>query len=279
MPSAPRRISIDAGSPRNFRSRFRGGSIQSERMHSGRAFAHFRFSALAAVLLLGLSGCDQFSMGAAKTKVEEQAREAQNAADYPRAIRLYESLLDGTAKSAEVHYSLALIYDDKLKDPASALHHFRRFLSMSEDTARKKEVAKFIQRLQLEMAAGTADSGIMTKREAARLKNENLKLQEQVTKLQADLVLARRKPTAKDPVKPATRDQKGFSTVPATAAAEKAVGKETRTYTVQKGDTLASIARKFYNTAQRYKDIQDANQNQLNGGVNLKIGQVLIIPK
>lgn len=248
-------------------------------MLSGRALAHFRFWLLAALAAAGLSGCDQFSIGAAKAKVDEQARAAQNAGDYPRAVRLYESMLDGTSKTADVHYDLALIYDDKLHDAASALHHFRRYLAMTEDASRKKEVTQFINRLQLEMAAGAADSGVMTKREAARLKNENLKLQEQVTKLQADLVLARRKPTAKEtPAKPA-RDAKGFSTVPSTAAAEKAVGKETRTYTVQKGDTLASISRKFYNTAQRYKDIQDANLNQLNGGVNLKVGQILIIPK
>jgi LysM repeat protein len=225
-----------------------------------------------------LAGCDQLSLTAAKSKVDDQARSAQNAGDYPRAVRLYESLLDGTAKTADVHYSLALIYDDKLHDTASALHHFRRYLAMAEDTARKKEVEKFIHRLQLEMATGAADSGIMTKREAARLKNENLKLHEQVSQLQADLVVARKKTSAKDPAKPA-RNAQGFSTNPATAAAEQAVGKETRTYTVQKGDTLASIARKFYKTSQRYKDIQDANQNLLNGGVDLKIGQVLVIPK
>ena len=245
------------------------------RMHSGRAFVHFRFFLLAAALALGLGACDQFSLTAAKDKVEDQARAAQNAGDYPRAVRLYESLLDGTAKTAKVHYSLGLIYDDKLKDPVSALHHFRRFLVMSDDADRKKEVAKFIQRIQLEMAAGAADGGIMTKREAARLKNENLKLQQQVTQLQADLVEARRKPSAKDAAKPA----RGTQVNPPVVVAEQAIGKETRTYTVQKGDTLASIARKFYKTSQRYKDIQDANQNLLSGGVNLKVGQVLIIPK
>ncbi|MGH8046686.1 MAG: hypothetical protein ACREKL_05535, partial [Chthoniobacterales bacterium] len=186
-----------------------------------------RFFPVLAFMVL-LAGCDQLSLGAAKSKVEEQAKAAQNAGDYPRAVRLYESLLDGTAKTADIHYSLALIYDDKLKDPASALHHYRRFLAMSEDAARKKEVETFIKRLQLEMAAGAADGGIMTKREAARLKNENLKLQQQVTQLQADLVAARKKPSAKDLAKPA-RDTKGFSTNPATATAEQAVGRETRT--------------------------------------------------
>jgi LysM repeat protein len=231
-----------------------------------------------AALLLGLSACDQLSLPAAKVKVEEQAADAQKAGNYSRAVQLYESLLDGTPATAKIHYNLALLYEDKLKDPVSALHHFRRYLRMSDDAASKREVAQFIQRLELEIAAGNAESGIMTKREAARLKNENLKLQEQVTKLQSDLTEARRKPSAKELAK-AARDPRGFSTNPSTAAAEKAVGKETRTYIVQKGDTLASIARKFYKSGQRWKDIADANQNQLNGSVDLKIGQTLIIPQ
>ncbi len=237
--------------------------------------------ALAVLPGLGLTGCDQLSMPKAKAKVEEQAAEAQKTGDYPRAIRLYESLLDGTPDTAKIHYSLALIYDDKLKEPVSALHHFRRYLRLSVDDASKKEVQRFVDRIQLEVAAAAADSGVMTKREAARLKNENLKLQEQVARLQSDLAEARRKPTAKERANAgkAPRDPGGFSTNPTTAAAERAVGKETRTYIVQKGDTLASIARRFYKSSQRWKDIADANQNQLNGTVDLKVGQTLIIPR
>ena len=259
----------------SLRSPSAGACGKNNRMLSFRAFVRLLSCAALAFLL---SSCDQFSLTAAKDKVEEQARDAQSAGDYPRAIRLYESLLDGTSKTAKVHYSLALIYDDKLKDPVSALHHFRRYMTMSDDAASKKEVATFIQRIQLEMAAGAAEGGIMTKREAARLKNENLTLQNKLTEVQADLVEARKRPSAKDAAKSA-RDAKGFSTNPTTAAAERAIGPETRTYTVQKGDTLASIARKYYKNPARYKDIQDANQNLLNGTVNLKIGQVLIIPK
>jgi LysM repeat protein len=244
-------------------------------MRSGRALAQIRWlcPGLALIAILGLGGCDQFSLPAARAKVEEQARDAENAGDHQRAIRLYESLLDGTAKSAKIHYSLGLIYDDKLKDSVSALHHFRRFLEMSDDEAAKKEVHQYIDRLQLKVTAEAADSGVMTKREAVRLKNENLKLQEQVMHLQAELSEARKRPIGR-----AGRDAKGFSSNPATAAAERAIGPETRTYTVQEGDTLASIARKFYKSSARWKDIADANQTLLNGSVNLKIGEVLIIP-
>lgn len=247
-------------------------------MSFGRPFRRLFSVAALGALLFGLAACDQLSLPKAKAKVEEQATEAEKAGDFSRAVRLYESLLDGTSETAKVHYSLALLYDDKLKDPVSALHHFRRYLRMSEDAKSKKEVGQFIQRIELEMAAGAADGGIMTKREAARLKNDNLRLQQQVTQLQAELAEARKRPSAKDAAK-ASRDPKGFSTVPRTAEAEKLVGKETWTYLVQPGDTLASIARKFYKNSQRWKDIADANQNQLNGTVNLKVGQTLIIPK
>jgi len=33
--------------------------------------------------------------------------------DYLWAINLYEAALDGTPQSAEVHFKLALLYDDK----------------------------------------------------------------------------------------------------------------------------------------------------------------------
>ena len=43
--------------------------------------------------------------------------------NYLRAITLYESALDGSDKSADTHYRLALLYDDKMHDPLNALHH------------------------------------------------------------------------------------------------------------------------------------------------------------
>lgn len=210
------------------------------------------------------------------------ARDAVQAGDFPQAVRVYEAMLDGTPKTADIHYQLALIYDDKLSDPVSALHHYRRYLRMGEDEAKKAEVAEYVKRTELVLATRSVDSGYVTKKEAARLRNENLRLEELVRTLRDEVAAAKRKPdpTAKStpPAKPST-DAQGFSTNAATRAAEKNVGSETRTYTVQKGDTLASISRKFYNNAQRWQDIADANHNQLAGGVNLKVGQTLIIPK
>ena len=41
---------------------------------------------------------------------------------------------------------------------------------------------------------------------------------------------------------------------------------------------MASIALKFYKNRARWKDIQDANFNSLDGTVKIKPGQKLIIP-
>lgn len=232
-------------------------------------------AALAGALALG--GCDKFELPS-RARSEAQAREAEQAGDFPRAVRMYEAILDGTAKTAGAHLQLALIYDDKLHDPVSSLHHFRRYLRMTDDLSRKTEVQGYVKRIELVLATQAADGGLMTKREAARLKNENLALAEEMARLKGELAAERQKPKAPDAGKP-DRDAKGFSSNPQTAAAERAIGRETRTYAVEKGDTLAAISRKFYNTPQRWKDILDANQNTLNGSVNLKIGQVLIIPK
>lgn len=229
-----------------------------------------------AVALAGLGGCDEFKLQT-KVRSDEAAREALAAGDFPRAVRNFEAALDGTPGTADIHYELGLLFDDKLKEPVSALHHYRRFLRMSEDVPRKREVQEFVSRIELVLATRTADSGILTKREGARLKNENLELRQQLTDIRAELAAEKKKPKA-TPTPGAKAGTTSERINPATVEAESRVGKETRTYTVQTGDTLASISRKFYNTPQRWKDIADANHNLLQGTVNLQVGQVLIIP-
>ena len=49
-------------------------------------------------------------------------------------------------------------------------------------------------------------------------------------------------------------------------------------YTVQEGDTLISIARKYYGDGRKWKRIYMANQNVLTSPDSLRPGQVLVIP-
>jgi nucleoid-associated protein YgaU len=64
----------------------------------------------------------------------------------------------------------------------------------------------------------------------------------------------------------------------AVATAEKEGRQKAHTYVVQPGDTLVSISRKFYQTPARWRDILDANQNQVTNPDELRAGQTIIVP-
>lgn len=53
----------------------------------------------------------------------------------------------------------------------------------------------------------------------------------------------------------------------------------TLSYTVQSGDTLSAIAKKFLGSANDYRDIFNANRDQLTDPDKIKPGQVLKIPQ
>ena len=53
---------------------------------------------------------------------------------------------------------------------------------------------------------------------------------------------------------------------------------ETRTYTVQAGDTLSQIAKQLLGNANAYHDIFNMNRDQLSDPDKIKPGQVLKIP-
>jgi hypothetical protein len=56
-------------------------------------------------------------------------------------------------------------------------------------------------------------------------------------------------------------------------------GAGAQTYTVQSGDTLGAIAKKFLGNANAYMDIFNANKDQLSDPDKIKPGQVLKIPQ
>jgi LysM repeat protein len=75
-------------------------------------------------------------------------------------------------------------------------------------------------------------------------------------------------------VNPSTQTQAPTSASPAAAASAHA----NETYTVQAGDTLSAIAKKFLGNANEYMAIFNANKDQLKDPDTIKPGQVLKIP-
>ncbi len=54
--------------------------------------------------------------------------------------------------------------------------------------------------------------------------------------------------------------------------------KETKTYTVQSGDTLSKIAKEHYGDANKYMVIFEANRDKLSDPNKIQPGQELVIP-
>src|ERR1700730_7392673 len=126
-------------------------------------------------LALGVGGCDRMISSHSAQVIKDAESKAADG-NYPRAITLYESALDGSAKSADIHYPLPLLYDDKMHDPLNALHHFKRYLTLAPSGPHASEVKNFMKKDELELGTSlSGDSGV-SRAEAARLKYENLAL-------------------------------------------------------------------------------------------------------
>ena len=180
--------------------------------------------------------------------------------DFARAVDLYEAALDDSesGRNAEVHYKLALLYDDKLNDPVSALHHFKRYLARSPNGPHAKDVKNSIKRDEVTALTALSGDSVITRAEAARLRNENLALHKELETRAASR-------TALEKSQPNETKKAGSK-------------KAGQTYVVQSGDTLFSISRKFYKSPKRWKEILEANKKNIRDPKDLTAGQTLVIP-
>lgn len=214
---------------------------------------------LIAASLLAFPACERLFDKGTKESIAAADKKAA-AGDYRSAVDLYEGSLDGTAKTAEVHYKLALLYDEKLKSPLDALHHMDRYIELAPSGPHLRDAKAYKKEGEARLLTKLSNGSPITQQEAVRLKNENQILREQLTALRAQKAMPA-----------ATLNSKG-------EPVQKPIPPGARTYTVQSGDTLAKISRKFYKNSTRARDIQDANFNALAGTVKIKPGMVLIIP-
>jgi LysM repeat protein len=221
------------------------------------ANANLSWLCLFLLFICGLAGCDRLG-NSRYTQVMQDAENKSAQGDFERAVNLYEAALDDSPRGAEVHYKLALLYDDKLNDPVSALHHFKRYLALSPNGPHAKDVKDSIKRDEIAALTALSGDSVITRAEAARLRNENLTLHKQLE----ERAVSR------------TAFEKSQGT-DAKKAGSKKIGK---TYVVQSGDTLVSISRKFYKSPKRWKAILEANKKDIRDPKDLTVGQTLVIP-
>ncbi len=213
------------------------------------------------LLVFGLAGCDRMITPRHAQLVKDADKKSAQG-DFLRAINLYEAGLDDSPRCAEIHYKLALLYDDKMNDPLNALHHFKRYLTLSPNGSRANDVKSLMKRDEIALVTSLSGDSVLTRAEAARLRNENLNLRKQIEERSTKSWSVPDKAPSPSPQTEETTARKSSS----------------RTYVVQPGDTLASISRKFYKSPARWKKILNANKKSIDDPQKLRIGQSLIIP-
>jgi LysM repeat protein len=218
----------------------------------------FLFSILIVSILL--AGCDRM-MTPRNAQIVKDADAKAAQGDFLRAINLYEAALDDSPRCADIHYKLALLYDDKMNDPLNAVHHFKRYLTLSPTGSHAADAKSIMKRDEVTLLTSLSGDSVVTRTEAARLRNENLGLRKEIE----DRALK----------------TKGVTDKQASDKPKKAIAvnkASNRSYTIKRGDTLASISRKFYKTSGHWKQILNANKDKIDNPENLKVGETLTIP-
>jgi len=227
--------------------------------------------ALAVCIAVLFAGCDQMLQDKTE-RYFAQAEKKYALQEYPEAVQLYEASLDGTAKTAETHYKLGLIYEEKINVPVSAIHHFQRYLALAPKGTHAREAQKFLKEDQLKLSAALGNGATISQEEAKRIKNANLELQKKNLELKDELETANKAKAA------AYKAMGGKNGGIKPEQTQKPLLPDVRTYTVEPGDTFASIANKFYKNKGRWQKIQDANFSSVEGTAKIKPGMVLMVP-
>ena len=261
--------------------------------------------ALAASLVFAIGCGHSGPVSDAEAERETNYQRAKNyyeQRDFQAAAEFYKRALAVNPEFAKAHLELGLLCDDKLGDPISAIYHYRYYLELRPDSDKKQLVEDFIERAKLSLAAKLPQSPIIDPGELTRLQNEkaallqeNAMLRTRVAELEktagAMTVAAVLPPAAVDsaptsvslaavtgPATPAAATIMAAPPMTAPSEAALAGSSRARVHVVQKGDTLYSLALRYYGSRAGWEKIYQANRSGLPSRDQLKVGQQLVIP-
>jgi len=231
------------------------------------------WAVLLAAALVWVAGCDRFTTGAGgdldRNPDYRRARNAEAAGDFHVAATYYRKTLRTLPEAGRVHLEFGVLCEEKLGDPLAALYHYRQFLELEPNAERRQVVDGYVERAKLAAMAKLPAAGASNPAELMRLQAENTALAQENAALRARLT------------EPATNAVVNSLPPPVVMTTNPPVPPPVtgpRLHTVQKGDTLFSIAVKYYGTRSAWEKIYAANRASLPNKDQLKIGQQLAIP-
>jgi tetratricopeptide (TPR) repeat protein len=240
--------------------------------------------AVFAFTVLLLVGCDDGSRADSRTlDVDDpefrQGQTFHKQGEIRKALESYLKVIDNRKGAAESHLEAGRMYLE-LQDPLPAIYHFNQYIRMKPTSEQSNIVRQMIKTAEKQFmqqlpgrpmepdALGGAD--LNAKLRSLQLENEKLKRElADYNRNQKGLVLPPKTTGEKTADVPKAND-------------DPAKPQRYRQYTVAKGDSLSSIARKTYGDANpaRISAIFNANRDKMTSINSLpKIGTVILLPE
>ncbi len=224
-----------------------------------------------AILATAWIGCEPTG-GAVNAEDKEphflEGRRQMQQRDFEGAERSFHKALEANPRSSLAHFEIGLLYFTRKSDPAAAIYHLQRYLSLDPDAPKGKIVQNHIEALKGDLARDilgspqhAPDTAIQQLRsQLNQMAAENQALRHQ---LQSRGINPNPRPATNSTVR--LPQPGGTPTLPPPVASRK--------HEVQSGENPTAIARRY--------GIQLQELYAANPGLNpskLQIGQELIIP-
>ena len=279
--------------------------LTSQRVHLEALIVRRLLPVAVAAMLVISTGCERAAPASGADAEQEvnyqRAKKLYEQQDFPAAAEFYKKTLSVNPDFSKAHLELGMLSEDKLGDPIAAIYHYRRYLELRPDSEKRQLVEDFIERAKLSLAVKLPQSPLVDPNDLLRLQNEkaallqeNAMLRSRVAELEkaASVAATAAAETPVPAVVAATASPSVgtsgptpvasvvMAAAPVTALSEPAPAEASRvhTYIVQKGDTLQSLALRYYGTRSAWEKIYQANRSGLPSKDQLKVGQQLVIP-
>jgi hypothetical protein len=186
----------------------------------------------------------------------------------------------GSRHAGEAHLECAEIYLNGERNPLTAIYHYRQYLRHSPSdrqaalVRQRIETAEkaFLEQIPL-LRQRTGENQADLLRTLRLLQEENAKLKQRQIALLTRLCRMRERLETEEKAPPP-------AAMAGPGEADEVVAAQSggSSYTVAKGDTLSAISLRVYGTANRWREIYEANRSALPSPAHLKVGQQLAIP-
>ncbi len=256
-------------------------------------FCRLLWLLLSVCLFAPLCGCDQ---GAGSPTDEQRephflvGKERVSSRDYPGAIEAFERALEVNPRNAHAHFELGLLYEqhqDGENHLISAMYHYKRALDLRPNVYPSEHARMRMAGCKQELVKSESLAPVYQtmQRDLERLKDENKSLKSQLESWQGQAGTRQPAPPPPNnavptPVPPSR--SAALAPAPSTGVPPANSGSRvtplphagsSRNYTVQPGDTYASIAR---SQKVRLESLQAANPSI--PAKKLRPSQTLVIP-